>query len=74
MDNADPSYYTLQVGGAPTTGLSCRHLSNPTVASQMSTLIRALHNAHGFLNRFADHDPLGCVVIDRILDLDNLLP
>jgi len=72
--DVDPSYYALQTNSTPTTtGLSCRCLSNPTVTSQLSTLTRALHSAHGFLNRSVEHNPEGCVVIDRIADLNNLL-
>ena len=70
----DVDYYALQTNSTPTTtGLSCRCLSNPTVTSQLTTLTRALHSAHGFLNRSAEHNPEGCVVIDRIADLNNLL-
>ena len=73
-DDVNPSFYTLQTNGTPTTtGLSCRCLSNPTVTSQLTTLTRALHSTHGFLNRSAEHNPEGCVVIDRIADLNNLL-
>jgi hypothetical protein len=73
--DADPSYYTLHSTSTPTTttGMSCRCLSNPSVTSQLSSLTRALHSAHGFLNRSAEHNTEGCVVIDRIADLNNLL-
>lgn len=70
--DSDQSYYALHQNGTPT-GLSCRCLSNPSVTSQLSTLTRALHSAHGFLDRSAEHNPEGCVVINRIADLNNLL-
>lgn len=72
--DADQPYYALHSNSTPTTtGLSCRCLSNPALASQLSSLTRALHSAHGLLNRSADHNSDGCVVIDRIADLNNLL-
>ena len=70
----DQSYYTLNPNStSTTTGLSCRCLSNPSVTSQLSSLTRTLHATHGFLNRTVEHNPEGCVVIDRIADLNNLL-
>ena len=73
-DDVGPSHYALQTDNAPTTGgLPCRCLSNPIVTSQLTTLTQALHSAHGLLNRSAEHNPGGCVVIDRITDLHNLL-
>jgi hypothetical protein len=73
-DDIDPSYYALQTNSTPTTtGISCRCLSNPTVTSQLNPLTRALHSTHGFLSRSVEHNPEGCVVIDRIADLNNLL-
>jgi hypothetical protein len=72
--DADQSYYSLHPNSTPTTtGLTCRCLSNLSVTSQLSTLTRALHSTHGFLNHSAEHNPEGCVVIDRIADLNNLL-
>ena len=74
-DEVDPAYYTLRTNSTPTTtsGFSCRCLSNPTLTSQLASLAQTLHSAHGFLNRAAEHNPEGCVVIDRIADLNNLL-
>jgi hypothetical protein len=72
-NGVDPFYYAVQTCGAPTIGLSCRCLSNPTVTSQLTAFTRALHNVRGFLKRSADHNPGGCVVIDRMVDLNNLL-